>query len=316
MSRLARDTGVLVMAFGGPTALEEVEDFLRRFFGGRLPSRERIEEVKRRYRLIGGGSPLPRITLNQARGLEEELARRGNRLPVSAGFRFSRPSIEDAVVDMRAREVQLLVALPLTPYRSKLSTAPYFAGLREAMEKHDAGFEVIRITGWHTHPRFLEALEEMVREGLSRFAPEVRDTVQVIFSAHSLPIEAVSGDPYVEEIRETIKGLLERIGPLSWHLAFQSRGGGGSWLEPDVGDLLNDLVRKGCRRVFVVPMGFVSDHLETLYDLDIMYKKQAEKLGMEYERASALNDSPRFINVLADVVLDGLESRQKKGRFR
>ncbi len=177
------------------------------------------------------------------------------------------------------------------------------------MEKLKAGLDVIQVTGWHDHRSFLEALEEKVREGLDRFAPEVRDTVQVIFSAHSLPRETIANDPYVEEIRETIEGLVKRTGPLTWYLAFQSRGGGpGDWLGPDVGDVLEDLARNGCRRVLVVPVGFVSDHLETLYDLDIMHKARAQQLGMEYERSPSLNASPKFIRALAQVLVEHLDS--------
>lgn len=308
MSHLQRDTAILVMAMGGPSALEEVEDFLSRFLGGRLPPRERIEEIRERYRLIGGRSPLTEITLRQARALEAELARRGHKLLVFIGMRFSKPFVEDAVAHMKSRGIQRLIALPLALHRSKLTTEPYFAALEQAVTNQKAGFKVFQITGWHTHPLFLEALEEKIKEGLFRFARDVRHTVQVIFSAHSLPERAVSDGSYVEEIHETIKSVLKRVGPLTWHLAFQSRGGGSeSWLEPDVGEVLNDLSRTENRRVLLVPLGFVSDHLETLYDLDIKYRKQAEALGMEYQRSPSLNDSPRFIQALAQIVLERLE---------
>lgn len=296
------------MAFGGPTAVEEVEDFLSRFLGGRPPPKERIEEVKRRYRLIGGGSPLPRITLSQARALEEELARRGHRLSVFTGLRFSEPFVKEAVASIGARRIRNVLVLPLTPFRSKLSTAPYFTALDEAMKSLKVNFDVIKVMGWHTHPLFLEAWWEKVAEGLSRFDREIRRTVRVIFSAHSLPTEAVATDSYVEEIHETIEGLWKRMEPMNWYLAFQSKGGGSSsWLEPDVGDVLEDLARSGCSRVLVVPVGFVSDHLETLYDLDILYRRQAEQLGIEYERSASLNDSPKFIEALAQVLVEYLD---------
>jgi len=307
MSGFHGHTAILVMSFGGPSRIDEVEDFLSRFLGGRLPPRARIEEIREKYRQIGGGSPLPEITLRQAEALERELARRGHRYDVFAGMRFSKPSVEDAVARIEARGVQQLIALPLTPHRSKLSTEPYFAVLERAMRDQQVGFRVFQTTGWHIHRRFLDALEAKIAEGLSRFAPDIRHTVQIIFSAHSLPEQAVSDDPYVAEIRETIRGLLERIGSMSWHLAFQSRGGGAeSWLGPDVGEVLDDLSQKGCPRVLVVPVGFVSDHLETLYDLDIKYREQAESLGMGYQRSPSLNDSTRFIQAMAEVVLERL----------
>ncbi len=314
MSHRGRDTAVLVMSFGGPSALEEVEDFLNRFLGGRLPPRERIEEIKEKYRLIGGGSPLTEITLRQAKALEAEMARRGHRYQVVAAMRFSKPFVDDAVARIKTRGVRQLIALPLTPHRSKLSTGPYFVALDQAMTSQGAGFKALEATGWHAHPRFIEALEEKITEGLCRFAPEGRHTVRVIFSAHSLPERVVSDDPYIDDIKETISGLVERIGPLAWHLAFQSRSGGSEpWLEPDVGDVLNGCSRRGYRKVLVVPVGFVSDHMETLYDLDIKYRGQAESLGMHYERSPALNDSPRFIQALAQIVLERLEKAKAEG---
>lgn len=314
MSHRDKDTAILLMSFGGPSGLEEVEDFLNRFLGGRLLPRERIEEIRERYRVIGGGSPLTDITLRQAEALEAELARRGHRHQVLAATRFSKPSVDDAVASIKTRGVRQLIALPLTPHRSKFSTGPYFVALEQAMTSQRVGFSVHRVTGWHAHPLFLEAWEEKITEGLSRFAPGGRHNVPIIFSVHSLPERAVSDDPYVEDIHETISGLLERMGSVVWHLAFQSRSGGSeSWLEPDVGEVLDEYSRKGYRRVLVVPVGFVSDHLETLYDLDIKYRNRAEALGIHYERSPALNNSPRFIQALAQIVLDRSEKLKPGG---
>jgi len=308
MNASHRDIAVLLMAMGGPSALEEVEGFLSRFLEGRLPSRERVEEIKRKYGLIGGGSPLPAITIKQAQKLEAELARRGHELPVFAALRFSKPSVSDAVNQAMARGIRRLMALPLALHRSSLSTEPYFVALERAMAEQNTPCNVFRITGWHTHWQFVEALNEKIAEGLSRFNADVADTVQIIFSAHSLPEKAVGEEPYVGEIRETIQAVRQRFSRLTWHLAFQSRGGGsGAWLGPDVEEVLGDLARKGCQRVLVVPVGFVSDHLETLYDLDIKYREQAEALGMEYGRSPSLNDSSRFIQALAEIVLERLE---------
>jgi ferrochelatase len=302
------DMAVLLMSLGGPLDLDEVDGFLSRFLGGRLPSREKIEEVREKYRLIGGRSPLNEITLRQVEALERELARRGSGVPVLAGLRFSKPSVDDAVAQVRDQGVRQLVALPLAPHRSRLSTEPYFSALKRVMIRDGVTFKVQEITGWHAHPRFLEALDEKITEGVSRFAAKQREDVEIVFSAHSLPEKSIADDPYVDDIHETIRGVLERMGPRRWHLAFQSRGGGSEpWLKPEVGEVIDDLSRKGADGVLVVPVGFVSDHLETLYDLDIKYRKQAESRGMHYERSPSLNDSPRFIEALAQVVLEGLE---------
>jgi ferrochelatase len=302
------DTAVLLMAMGGPLSLDDVEIFLGRFMGGRPLSPERIEAVKVRYRLIGGRSPLVDITLRQTRALEMELVRRGQSFRVFAGMRFSEPFITDTVADIVAWGARCLVALPLALHRSKLSTVPYFAALKEAVDRQKASFHVLEITGWHRHPLFVEALADRLTEGMSRYPQKVRDGVSVVFTAHSLPEKPIRHDPYLADIQETIESLIDRVGPLSWRFAFQSRGGGTEpWLGPDVSAVLDDLAHRGCERVLVVPLGFVSDHLETLYDLDIQHKDQAERLGLEYQRAPSLNDSPLFVQALAQIVSDAVQ---------
>jgi ferrochelatase len=308
MREQQRDTAVLVMAMGGPSSLDDIEVFLSRFMGGKRVPQERIEAIKARYRLIGGRSPLVDITLRQTRALEKELARRGRAWRALAGMRFSEPFIADRVNDMMKWGIQGVLAVPLALYRSKLSTVPYFATLKEAMDKQKASFHVLEISGWHRHPLFVEAVAEKVTEGLSRFPPDIRVTIPVVFTAHSLPEKAVCDDPYVDDIQETIESLIGRVGPLTWRLAFQSRGRGPEcWLGPDVSEVLDDLSGKGYKRVLVVPLGFVSDHLETLYDLDIHYRHQAEKRGLAYQRAPSLNDSPLFVQALAQIVSDAVQ---------
>ena len=308
MTHPQTDTAVLIMAMGGPSGLDEVETFLSRFMGGRPLPPERIEAVKARYRLIGGRSPLVDITLRQTRALETELVRRGHSFRVWAGMRFSEPFITDAVADMVTWGARCVAALPLALHRSTLSTAPYFAALREAVGRQKAAFRVLEITGWHRHPLFVEALADRLIKGMSRFPEPVRDGVSVVFTAHSLPEKPVRHDPYVADIQETIESLIDRVGPLSWRFAFQSRGGGTEpWLGPDVSEVLDDLAHRGCERVLVVPLGFVSDHLETLYDLDIQHKDQAERLGLEYQRSPSLNDSPLFVQALAQIVSDAVQ---------
>jgi len=308
MTNQQSDTAVLIMAMGGPAKLDEVETFLGRFMGGRPLPPERIEAVKARYRLIGGRSPLVDITLRQTRALEAELVRRGHSFRVFAGMRFSEPFITGAVADMAAWGARSVAALPLALHRSTLSTAPYFTALRKAVDQQKASFRILEITGWHRHPLFVKALADRVADGMSRFSRTVRDGVSVVFTAHSLPEKPIRHDPYVADIQETIESLIDRVGPLSWRFAFQSRGGGAEpWLGPDVGEVLDDLAHGGCEHVLVVPLGFVSDHLETLYDLDIQHKHRAERLGLEYQRAPSLNDSPLFVQALAQIVSDAVQ---------
>jgi len=163
------------------------------------------------------------------------------------------------------------------------------------------------VKGWHTHPLFLQALAEKLKEGLLQFPTEVRHRVHIIFSAHSLPKRAITGDPYVEQIEATIRGIIGITGPLPWRLGFQSRGGkGGAWLDPEVTTVLRELMGEGHQEVLVVPVGFVSDNVETLYDIDILYKQQAESMGMSFRRSPSLNDSDKFIEALSHIVHEHL----------
>jgi len=163
--------------------------------------------------------------------------------------------------------------------------------------------EISFVEGWHLHPLFLEAVRERVREGLKEFNQEERKGVHLLFTAHSLPRSIIESDPYAREIEASIKGVLEGIEPFPWHMAYQSKGGGPEeWIGPDVESVLEDLSREKIREVLIVPIGFVSDHIEILYDIDILYRKKAESLGMILKRSPSLNNSEKFIEALAAMV--------------
>lgn len=300
--------GVLLMAFGGPNSEEEVEPFLQRLLGQRVPAK-RLREVKHRYQLIGGYSPLLGITLRQARGLEKSLRAQGTGFKVYVGMKHWPPFIAESLEEILEDGIHRVVALSLSPYESSMSTEPYVLELQRAMVASEGKIEVSVVKGWHTHPLFLHALAEKLQEGLIQFPLEVRHRVQVIFSAHSLPQKAIAGDPYAEQIETTIKGIMGITGPLPWRLAFQSgRGDREDWLGPEVSTVLRELMEKGNREVLVVPVGFVTDNVETLYDIDILYKQQAESMGMSFRRSPCLNDSDRFIEALSSIVNKHLEN--------
>jgi ferrochelatase len=298
------------MGFGGPNSEEEVVPFLQKLLGQRVPA-DRLREAKHRYQLIGGYSPLLGITLRQARGLEKSLMAQGTGFKVYVGMRHWHPFIAESLEEILEDGIHRVVALSLTPYESRMSTEPYVLELRRAMATSMRKIEVSVVKGWYSHPLFLHALAEKLQEGFIQFPLEVRHRAQVIFSAHSLPKKAITGDPYVEQIETTIKGIMGITGPLPWQLAFQSgRGDEGDWLGPEVGAVLRELMEGGHREVLVVPVGFVADNVETLYDIDILYKQQSESMGISFRRSPCLNDSDRFIEALSSIVREYLASPQ------
>ncbi len=305
-----RSIAVLLMAFGGPTSMEEVEPFLHKLLGRDVPA-QRLHEAEHRYRLIGGGSPLLEITLRQARALENRLNARDGGFRVYMGMRHWHPFIAEGLGDVLKDGIHRVVALSLAPYESSVSTEPYVLELRRAMASLGGEIEVSIVKGWHTHPIFLQALAEKVQEGLLQFPIEVSKRVHVIFSTHSLPKRAAAGDPYVEQIKATIRGVMEITGPLPWRLAFQSAGADrGDWLEPQVDTVLRELMGAGHEEVLIAPLGFVADNVETLYDIDILYKQQAEAMGMSFQRSPCLNDSEGFIEALSSIVREHLADKR------
>ncbi len=297
--------GIFLLAYGGPLSLDDVEPYLLDVRGGRPTPPELVEEVRHRYALIGGRSPLLENTRAQARALENFLREHwGVDVPVFVGMRHWPPYIRDVVPEIVARGVRHLIAIPMAPHYSRLSIGAYRKALDEALAQVDDPPEVYFVERWGSHPRFVQAVAEKVREGLARFPAGARDQVAVIFTAHSLPQRIVEmGDPYPEELAESARLVAEAVGLATWHLAYQSAGASSvSWLGPDVGDLVEDLARAGTRHVLVVPIGFVCDHVEILYDIDIELRQRAEALGVRVERTESLNDSPGLVATLAALV--------------
>ncbi|MDI6761638.1 MAG: ferrochelatase [Thermodesulfobacteriota bacterium] len=298
---------LFLLAFGGPRSLEEVEFLLTCLFG-RKPSPELLERVKERYRLIGGCSPLPTITERQARALEEKLNSRGYLFKSYVGMRYSQPLVEETLKEILQDGVKEVVAIPMAPFRSRFSTGAYKEELNRANKISGEKLKITFIEGWHSHPLFLQAVAERVVEGLKQFTPEESRRVHLIFTAHSLPESVIGNDPYVHDMKESVDEVVKRIEPLSWHMAFQSKGGGpGKWIAPDVESILVEINKIGVREVLIVPIGFVSDHIEVLYDIDILYKEKAESLGMILKRTPSLNFSERFIEALASIVEDHIK---------
>ena len=280
------NAAVILMAYGSPSTAEDVPAYLADVREGRPVSQEAVEELVDRYRRIGGRSPLDEITEAQRAALEREL-----RLPVYVGMKHWRPRIAEAVEAALGAGAETLVGLVLAPHYSRLSIAGYRERLESALEGRA---ELVFVESWHDHEPFLDVLASRVR-GFDG---------HVVFTAHSLPERILGdGDPYREQMLETSRLVAERAGLMDWSFAFQSASATGEpWLGPDILEELDTLAANGVRRVLVCPVGFVSDHLEILWDLDVEARDKAAELGLELDRIESLNDDPEFVRALAGIV--------------
>lgn len=294
---------VLLMTYGTAPSLDGVEAYYTHIRGGRRPSPELLEDLLRRYLAIGGTSPLPCHTERQRATLESEVARRGLAVPVRAAMKHVEPFIEGAVRALAQDGVTHVVALPLAPQFSTLSTCAYCRAV-DAGRTGPARLTYEIVADWHVEPRLVAALAAATAEALARYPDAARP--HVLFTAHSLPARIRdAGDPYPELLLESARRVATALGLAGdrWSFAFQSAGRTPEpWLGPDVRTRLAALAADGTTAVVVSPVGFVADHLELLYDIDIEARACALSLGIRLERARAMNDDPVFIAALADVL--------------
>jgi ferrochelatase len=301
--RPALPIGVLVMAYGGPESLDEIPGYLADIRAGRTTSRAVLEEITESYRAIGGRSPLLEISRKQADALGSEL---GSCYRCYLGMRHWSPWIEEVVGRMIEDGVTHAVSLVLAPHFSALSVARYQQRIDDGLELHRGRIDFAHVPSYHDAPGLIEALSGRVAEGLSCWPEGERERVHVVFTAHSLPQRLfVEGDPYDRQCRETARLVAERsaLGPDAWSWSYQSAGRTAEpWAGPDLGDHLVELAERGVRDFVVVPVGFVSDHVELLFDVDVRAKRIADELGARLERPPALNDDPTFVGTLAELV--------------
>ncbi|HXK62207.1 MAG TPA: ferrochelatase [Acidobacteriota bacterium] len=302
---------VLLMAYGGPSSLDEVEAYVMDVRGGRPLAPALLEEIKERYRKIGGRSPLLAITQRQAMALEEELERGGVQVQVFVGMRHWFPYIRDAVQAIVSRGLQRVVAICMTPHFSKLSVGAYFNQYDAAVKESGAALQTTYVRDWHTRNELIRAYAARVSEAIQLFSAEEQRSLELLFTAHSLPKSRLEpDDPYDAQQRETAALVAKRFGDLKWSLAYQSEGyTKDTWLGPRAEDKIRELAEAGVRNVLVVPTGFLCDHVEILYDIDIQLKGLASRLGIRLERSMSLNDDPLLIKALAAVVTSALKGQ-------
>jgi ferrochelatase len=302
-------TGVILLNLGGPDSPEAVKPFLYNLFSdrqiirlgpefmqkplARLISTLRAKKAREAYALIGGGSPIVDITKAQADALAETLKFHGD-YEVYCAMRYWHPFTEEAVVRADRDGVKKLIALSLYPQYSSATTGSSETKLWEVVKEYD--MQYTSVASWYDHPRYIQAIVDVIGKALK---PETH----VLFSAHSLPVSFVeAGDPYVEHIMGTINEITARM-DIKWNVGYQSRSGPVKWLEPSTDDVIRRLAKEGAKDVLIVPISFVSDHIETLYEIDILYKDLGASFGMTVRRSESLNTHPVFIMALKEIVL-------------
>ncbi|HET8759471.1 MAG TPA: ferrochelatase [Nitrospiria bacterium] len=320
----AQLTGVVLFNLGGPDTLDDVKPFLQNLFSDPevipLPppfrqilawwiATRRAPTAKGYYEKIGGGSPLRRLTADQAAALEKALSGRG-RHKVVVAMRYWKPDTEDAVTELAAARPSRIVLLPLYPqysFATTRSSAEYFR--RVWGQRGLDGVPIVSIDQWHTHAGYLDAMAEQISATRAAMPNGDGSPVHLVYSAHGLPMKLIEqGDPYQRQVEEQVRILTGRLpewasDPARVHLGYQSRVGRDKWLEPSMEELIHRLGSEGATRVLVVPVSFVSDHSETLYEIDIQYRQLAAESGIRvFARSASLNDSPTFIRALADLV--------------
>ena len=308
------------MAHGAPESLDDISPYLRNIMG-RGPSEEIIKQIKERYALVGGKSPLLEITQQQATALENLLNQEGtgprcagNDFQVYIGMRHWHPLIDETVKRIAASRPDRLLAISLAPQYSKLSVGAYIETLEKALSASKLTIPVHRVKSWCTQPNLIEAFTEKIKDALSGYDGHARTAVSLLFTAHSLPEEVLAaGDPYSDEVAATVAGIVERLARDAisnpWSFAYQSQGfRRGKWLGPSVEESLGRLGEAACSDLLVAPIGFVCDHVEILYDVDILFRGLAASQGITLKRIESLNTSPRFIEALAGLVHSNLQN--------
>jgi len=321
MTRTTRRVGIVLFQLGGPDTLEAIEPFLYNLFCdpdiidfpfaklGRKPlakliSTTRARKVQHHYATIGGGSPIRRNTERQARALEEELRAEGIDAHCFVAMRYWHPFTSEAIAQLQAAEIDELVLLPLYPQYSSTTTG---SSLNEWRRIFHDNLPTHTVDAFYRHPAYLEAVAEKVTEALSRFSDSERP--DIVFSAHSVPMSVVEkGDPYQRQIEETVQLLMQRGGWTNRHrLCYQSKVGASRWLQPSLTNTLRQMSSEQIREICIVPIAFVSDHVETLGEIDHEARHLAEHLGFtRFEMSAGLNDSPKFIQALGQIVQESL----------
>lgn len=294
------------MSYGTPESMEGIEAYYTHIRRGHPPTAEQLKELTDRYEaIVGGVFPLRAHTNKQVQALQNELDRAyPGQYTCYQGLKHAAPFIEDGVAQMAADGVRQAVGIVLAPHYSVMSVGSYIERAHEEAAKH--GIQMHSVESYHLHPQLIEALTKRLHAALAKFEGVDRSDIRVIFSAHSLPTKILEmNDPYPDQLLETSRAICEAAGVTNWEFAWQSAGRTATpWLGPDILDVLERLAKQdGVKHVIISPIGFVSDHLEVLYDIDIEAQARASELGLRLERTESLNTDPQYIRTLAESVV-------------
>ncbi len=324
-SKPPKKIGLVLLNMGGPDSLEAIQPFLYNLFSDReiiqFPgpfffqkflakriARKRSLKVRTRYQAIGGKTPLTEITRQQADSLGRLLAKAGHAVKTYVAMRYWHPLTEETVKNIIGDGISHLIVLSLYPHYSRATTGSSVKELQRCLKQEKAELEVTYIDRWFDRPAYLKCLANSIKEGLLKFKESDRAGVKVVYSAHSLPQKFIDeGDPYVDEVRATISGLKPLLGEVDAMLTFQSRSGPVDWVGPDTSETIVNLAKSGVRNMLMTPISFVSDHIETLYEMDVMYKREfLEAGGRIFQRVAAFNHQAEFLEFLTSLVLEQL----------
>ncbi len=305
MQSLRPIDAVLFIGFGGPEKPEDVWPFLRNVVRGQSVPEQRLQEVAHHYEVVGGSSPYNRSTREQAWALQAALAARGMPLPVYIGMRNWHPFLQETLAQMRQDGVRRCLGIILAPHRAQTSWERYQQDVERARAAlGGSGPEVIYPPPWHTHPLFLEALAQRVEEATGFGRGAWPASVPLVFTAHSIPARMPGAETYATQVHETAAGVAALLAAPDWMVGYQSRSGDPRtpWLEPEVADRLAEVKQRGAQTVVVIPVGFLCDNVEVLYDLDVEAQRAAQELGLRMIRVPTVGTHPLFIQMLAELV--------------
>ena len=297
--------GILLIAYGGPEKHEDIRPFLENVTKGfNIPS-SRIDSVAHHYENIGGSSPINELTYRQSKELGNFLKESGLELPVYVGMRNWHPFIVDSVRDMSQAGIKKALGIIMAAHQCDASWDRYKRDVKGAIAEAGVNLTIDYIPPLFDHPLFIEDCADNIMEQIAKIPPEKHEKTKILFSAHSIPANMADDSPYVDQLKTSANLIAEKVGDLEWELVYQSRSGRPTdpWLEPDICDVIKDLPKQGYEYLIVLPVGFVCDHVEVLYDIGIEAKEASEKVGLKLLRAKTVNADPKFIRAMGECVL-------------
>ena len=295
---------ILMIGYGAPEKIEDIRPFLQNVAKGRPIPPDRLEEVAHHYELFGGKSPLNEYTYKQASGLQNKLAENGYEIPVYVGMRNWHPFIPDTIREMSEKGVKNVVGMIMAAHQSDASWERYQRDVQEALTELGIEMEFKYSAPLFNHPLFIEDSADRVLDCLNEIPPEEYSQTMILFTAHSIPTPMAEASPYVEQLMTTARLIAQRLNYDNWRLVYQSRSGRPTdpWLEPDVCDVIEEIAKEGVKNVIAQPIGFICDHIEVLFDIGIEAQEVSDEAGINLLRAKTVNDDPKFIEAMADVV--------------